>query len=256
MFTWIGAFGRIIINFISETGLTLLLFATTLVWLIRPPLRLKNTFKQMERVGVDSLPVILITATFTGLVLALQSYTGFKRFNAESMVGTVVALSMTRELGPVLTGLIVAGRVGSSLAAELGTMKVTEQIDALYTLATDPVKYLIVPRFLAGLIMLPLLTIVCDITGIMGGFLISVNLLGANPTVYLRKTWQYLELNDVYTGLFKACVFGMIIAMIGCYQGFYTRGGAEGVGKATTKAVVVSSMLILVFDYILTAFFF
>ena len=256
MFTWIGAFGRIIINFISETGLTLLLFATTLVWLIRPPLRLKNTFKQMERVGVDSLPVILITATFTGLVLALQSYTGFKRFNAESMVGTVVALSMTRELGPVLTGLIVAGRVGSSLAAELGTMKVTEQIDALYTLATDPVKYLIVPRFLAGLIMLPLLTIVCDITGIMGGFLISVNLLGANPTVYLRKTWQYLELNDIYTGLFKACVFGMIIAMIGCYQGFYTRGGAEGVGKATTKAVVVSSMLILVFDYILTAFFF
>ena len=156
MFTWIGAFGRIIINFISETGLTLLLFATTLVWLIRPPLRLKNTFKQMERVGVDSLPVILITATFTGLVLALQSYTGFKRFNAESMVGTVVALSMTRELGPVLTGLIVAGRVGSSLAAELGTMKVTEQIDALYTLATDPVKYLIVPRFLAGLIMLPI----------------------------------------------------------------------------------------------------
>jgi phospholipid/cholesterol/gamma-HCH transport system permease protein len=256
MFTWIGAIGRVIIDFISEMGQTLLLFATTLVWLVRPPFRLKITFKQMERVGIDSLPVILITATFTGLVLALQSYTGFKRFNAESMVGTVVALSMTRELGPVLTGLIVAGRVGSSMAAELGTMKVTEQIDALYTLATDPVKYLIVPRFLAGMIMLPLLAIICDITGIMGGFLISVNLLGANPTVYLRRTWLYLELNDIYTGLFKACVFGMIIAMIGCYQGFYTSGGAEGVGKATTKAVVVSSMLILVFDYILTAFFF
>ena len=256
MLTWVGMLGRKIIDFVQEMGNVLLLLWTTITWLFRPPFRVRVTLKQMERVGIDSLPVILITAMFTGLVLALQSYTGFKRFNAESMVGSVVALSMTRELGPVLTGLIVAGRVGSSMAAELGTMKVTEQIDALYTLATDPVNYLIVPRFIAGLIMLPLLTIICDITGMFGGYFISVNVLGANPVVYFIKSFQYLELNDIYTGLTKACVFGMIIALIGCYQGFYAKGGAEGVGKATTRAVVVSSMLILIFDYIITAFFF
>lgn len=256
MLKWLDILGQSIINLINEIGRTLILLGTTLAWLFRPPLRAKLTFKQMEQVGVNSLPVILITATFTGLVLALQSYTGFKRFNAESMVGTVVALSMTRELGPVLTGLIVAGRAGSAMAAELGTMRVTEQIDALYTLATDPVKYLVVPRFIAGLIMLPLLTIICDITGIFGGYFISVNILGTNPTLYIRRTQQYLELDDIYSGLLKACAFGMIIAIISCYQGFYTRGGAEGVGRATTKAVVISSMLILIFDYILTAFLF
>lgn len=256
MLRWLDLLGESIINFVNEVGRVLLLSWTTLTWLFRPPLRAKLTLKQMEHVGVNSLPVILITAGFTGMVLALQSFIGFKRFNAESMVGTVVALSMTRELGPVLTGLIVAGRAGSAMAAELGTMKVTEQIDALYTLATDPVKYLIVPRFIAGLIMLPLLTIICDITGILGGYFISVNVLGANPISYIRRTEQYLEFNDIYSGLLKACVFGMIIALIACYQGFYTKGGAEGVGRATTKAVVISSMLILIFDYILTALLF
>ena len=213
MLRWLDLLGESIINFVNEVGRVLLLSWTTLTWLFRPPLRAKLTFKQMEQVGVNSLPVILITATFTGMVLALQSFVGFKRFNAESMVGTVVALSMTRELGPVLTGLIVAGRAGSAMAAELGTMKVTEQIDALYTLATDPVKYLIVPRFIAGLIMLPLLTIICDITGILGGYFVSVNILGANPISYIRRTEQYLEFNDIYSGLLKACVFGMIIAL-------------------------------------------
>lgn len=256
MLRWLDILGKSIISFISEVGRVLLLLWSTLTWLFRPPLRAKLTFKQMEQVGVNSLPVILITATFTGMVLALQSFVGFKRFNAESMVGTVVALSMTRELGPVLTGLIVAGRAGSAMAAELGTMKVTEQIDALYTLATDPVKYLIVPRFIAGLIMLPLLTIICDITGILGGYFVSVNVLGANSVIYIRRTKQYLEFEDIYSGLIKACVFGMIIAFISCYQGFKAKGGAEGVGRATTKAVVISSMLILIFDYILTAFLF
>jgi len=212
--------------------------------------------RQIEEVGIRSVPVVLITGTFTGMVLALQSYTGFKRFNAEAFVGTVVALSMTRELGPVLSGLMVSGRVGSAMAAELGTMQVTEQIDALYTLATNPIKYLIVPRFLASLIVLPILTVFADGLGILGGYLVSVNLLGSNPTIYMRRTFDYLDLEDIYIGLFKACIFGMIIAVVGCYQGFNTQGGAEGVGKATTRAVVMSSLLILIANYFITALFF
>jgi phospholipid/cholesterol/gamma-HCH transport system permease protein len=210
----------------------------------------------MEAVGVESIPVVLITATFTGMVLALQSYTGFQRFNAEGLVGTVVALSMTRELGPVLTGLIVAGRAGAAMAAELGTMKVTEQIDALASLAVDPVQYLITPRLLAGMLMLPLLTVFSDFIGIIGGYLISVQMLEANPGIYIRRTIQYLEPNDIWGGLLKAMVFGTLIATISCYKGFNTQGGAEGVGRATTGAVVIAEMLILISDYFLTAFLF
>jgi len=234
----------------------MILFTQTLGWIFRPPLQGREILKQMEEVGVRSFPVVVITSAFTGMVLALQSYTGFKRFNAESMVGTVVALSVTRELGPVLTGLMVSGRVGSAMAAELGTMRVTEQIDALYTLATNPIKYLIVPRFLAAMIMLPILVVFADVIGIFGGYLVSVKLLGTNPTLYIRRTWQLLELNDIYTGLLKALCFGMIVAMIGCYEGFSAEGGAEGVGRATTKAVVLSSLLILISNYFITAFLF
>ncbi|MBI5789464.1 MAG: ABC transporter permease [Candidatus Schekmanbacteria bacterium] len=243
-------------SFIEETGNITLLFIETLKWCLRPPFRLKHVVDQMEEVGVNSLPVVLITATFTGMVLALQSYTGFQRFNAESLVGTVVALSMTRELGPVLTGLIVAGRAGSAMAAELGTMRVTEQIDALSTLAVNPIHYLIVPRLVASFIMIPTLVIISDVVGILGGYAVSVRLLGANPVIYMKRTINHLELNDIYTGLLKAAVFGAIIALIGCYKGFYTSGGAEGVGKATTGSVVISSMLILICDYILTALLF
>jgi phospholipid/cholesterol/gamma-HCH transport system permease protein len=225
-------------------------------WTVRPPIDVRNLLKQIEEVGIKSIPVVLITGAFTGMVLALQSYTGFKRFNAEAFVGTVVALSMTRELGPVLSGLMVSGRVGSAMAAELGTMQVTEQIDALYTLATNPIKYLIVPRFLASVIVMPILTLFADVVGILGGYLVSVNLLGSNPTIYIRRTFDYLDLEDFYTGLLKSVVFGMIIAIVGCYQGFHTQGGAEGVGKATTKAVVMSSLLILIANYFITALFF
>jgi phospholipid/cholesterol/gamma-HCH transport system permease protein len=172
------------------------------------------------------------------------------------MVGTVVALSMTRELGPVLTGLMVAGRVGSAMAAELGTMRVTEQIDALYTLATNPIKYLIVPRFLAAMIMLPILAIFADVIGMLGGYLVSVQILGTNPTLYIRRTWDYLEFNDLCSGLLKAVCFGMIVATISCYQGFSTQGGAEGVGRATTKAVVISSLTILISNYFITVILF
>lgn len=234
----------------------MVLFIQTFTWILRPPLQAKEILKQMEEIGVRSFPVIAITAAFTGMVLALQSFTGFKRFGAETMVGTVVALSVTRELGPVLTGLMVSGRVGSAMAAELGTMRVTEQIDALYTLATNPIKYLIVPRFLAAMIMLPILAVFADVIGILGGYLVSVQILGTNPTLYVRRTWDYLELNDIYTGLLKAIVFGVMIATASCYQGFTAQGGAEGVGRATTKAVVLSSLLILISNYFITAFLF
>ncbi len=245
-----------ILRFLEESGRVMILFLRTVHFIFRPPLDLRNLLKQVEYVGIKSVPVVLITGAFTGMVLALQSYTGFKRFNAEAFVGTVVALSMTRELGPVLSGLMVSGRVGSAMAAELGTMQVTEQIDALYTLAINPIKYLVVPRFLASLIVMPILTAFADVVGILGGYLISVILLGSNPTIYIRRTYDYLDLEDVYIGLLKACIFGMIIATIGCYQGINTRGGAEGVGKATTNAVVISSLLILVANYFVTALFF
>jgi phospholipid/cholesterol/gamma-HCH transport system permease protein len=256
MYNLLELLGNEIITFIEEMGLVAQLFGNAIKWLFRPPLRLQHIIAQMEEVGFNSIPVVLITASFTGMVLALQSYIGFKRFSAESLVGTVVSLSMTRELGPVLTGLMVAGRIGAAMAAELGTMRVTEQIDALVTLGVNPVKYLVVPRLVAGVMMLPLLAILSDILGVTGGYFVSVNMLGANPVVYLRRSTDFLKLNDIYSGLLKAAVFGGIIAIIGCYKGFYAEGGAEGVGKATTGAVVISCMLILITDYFLTALLF
>ncbi|MEE8329406.1 MAG: ABC transporter permease [Thermodesulfovibrionia bacterium] len=241
---------------IEEIGHIMMLFYSILKWLMRPPFEIKNIIKQMYEVGVKSLPVVLITAIFTGMVLALQSYTGFKRFGAEGLVGTVVALSMTRELGPVLTALIVTGRAGAAMAAELGTMRVTEQIDAMETLAVNPIKHLVLPRFLAGLIMLPFLTVISNIVGIMGGYFVTVTLLGANLTTYMRMTWDYLEFQDIYNGLIKACFFGAALTLICCYKGYYTKGGAEGVGKATTGAVVISFMTILISDYFLSAWLF
>jgi phospholipid/cholesterol/gamma-HCH transport system permease protein len=248
--------GRACLGFLDEAGSLALLLGQTLVWVVRPPFRVRSLFEQMAFVGVNSLPIVMITAIFTGAVLALQTMTGFKRFNAQDLVGTIVALSICRELGPVLTGLIVSGRVGSGMAAELGTMKVTEQIDALETLATDPVNYLVVPRFLAGLVMLPVLTALADVVGMAGGYAVSVFVLHANPTIYFRRSMDFLAFEDIYTGMVKAAVFGMIIAIVGCHRGFHTEGGAEGVGRATTHSVVLSSMLILTANYFITAFFF
>jgi phospholipid/cholesterol/gamma-HCH transport system permease protein len=248
--------GKKTIRFTTETGRLLLLLVQTLKQIPVPPLGIKNIVKQMLEVGVKSVPVVIVTGLFTGMVLALQTFTGFKRFGAESLVGSVVALSMTREMGPVLTGLIVTGRAGAAMAAELGTMRVTEQIDALETLATNPIKHLIVPRFLAGIIMLPALTVIADIVGILGGFMITVGLFGASSAQYWKRTWDILELEDVYNGLIKACFFGACIAIISCYRGFYSEGGAEGVGKATTGAVVISFMIILISDYFLSAWLF
>src|SRR5215469_10826 len=203
-----------------------------------------------------SLATAFSPAIFTGMVLALQSYTGFSRFAAEGAVATVVVLSVTRELGPVITGLMVAGRVGAAMAAEIGTMRVTDQIDALTSLSTDPLRYLVLPRLLAGLITLPILVLIADIIGVFGGYLVGVYRLGFNPEAYINRTHQYLETMDVVSGLIKAAVFGFIVALMGCYHGYYSRGGAQGVGQATTYAVVSASVLILVFNYLITAAFF
>jgi phospholipid/cholesterol/gamma-HCH transport system permease protein len=203
-----------------------------------------------------SLPVVALTAVFSGMVIALQSYTGFARFNAEGATASVVVLSVVRELGPVLAGLMVAGRVGAAMAAELGTMRVTDQIDALGTLSTNPMKYLIAPRLLAGLIALPLLVAVADVLGVAGGFLVGTAKLGFAPAAYIAATASILQWNDVIAGLVKAGVFGFIVALMGCFHGYNSKGGAQGVGAATTNAVVSASILILAFDYVLTELFF
>jgi phospholipid/cholesterol/gamma-HCH transport system permease protein len=245
--------GRRTSRLITEVGGVLMFFGQTIRWTFSRPFYLKNVLKQMEQIGVNSVPVVLTTALSTGMVLALQSYTGFKRFGAQTLIGTVVSLSMTRELGPVLTGLMVAGRAGASMAAELGTMRVTEQIDALSTLATNPMKYLVVPRFIASTIMMFFLTALGMIIGIVGGYFVGVKVLGTNPVTYINNSINYTEVSDIWFGLIKALVFGAVVGLIGCYKGFNTEGGAEGVGKATTGAVVVSCMLILILDYFLSA---
>jgi phospholipid/cholesterol/gamma-HCH transport system permease protein len=253
---FIDQLGKSTLASVEEIGKILILFLSVLIWMARPPLKAKNIFKQMEFVGVKSIFVVVLTGTFTGMVLALQSYHGFRLFSAESMVGMAVALSMTRELGPVLTALMVTARAGSAMAAELGTMRVTEQIDALYVMAANPVKHLIVPRVLAGVIMVPFLTVVSDFVGIVGGYVVGVELLGINSGSFVRNITRHLDMEDIYNGLIKAAVFGLILSLIGCYKGFNTRGGAEGVGRATTEAVVLASVSILVSDYFLTAIMF
>jgi phospholipid/cholesterol/gamma-HCH transport system permease protein len=248
--------GRAVLAGVEEMGKILLLFVSVLAWMFRPPLKLRNIFKQMEFVGVKSIFVVVLTGTFTGMVMALQGYHGFRMFSAESLVGSTVALGMTRELGPVLTSLMVTARAGSAMAAELGTMRVTEQIDALYVMAANPVKHLIVPRVIAGVLMVPLLTVVSDFMGILGGYFVGVKILGINSGVFIRNMTRLVDLDDIYNGLVKAACFGLILSLIGCYKGFNTSGGAEGVGRATTDAVVLASITILISDYFLTAIMF
>ncbi|MFZ3071997.1 MAG: ABC transporter permease [Thermodesulfobacteriota bacterium] len=243
-------------NFVTTAGSMTIMLGQATYHLFVPPVKFRNIFKQMEFVGVNSLFVVILTGTFTGMVLAMQSYDALKRFGAEGLVGPAVALSMARELGPVLTGLMVAGRAGSAMATELGTMRVTEQIDAIYTMALNPVKYLVVPRLVAGITMLPILAIVTDFVGVLGGYFVGVKLLGINSGVYIGRTIDYVDVDDIFYGLVKSAVFGLIIALVSSYQGYTTSGGAEGVGRATTKAVVLSCVMILVFDYILTAIMF
>lgn len=252
----IDRIGKTVLQNIEEMGRILLLFLACLRWMFTRPVKFKLIFKQMEFVGVKSLFVVILTGIFTGMVMALQSYHGFRLFSAESLVGSTVALGMTRELGPVLTSLMVTARAGSAMAAELGTMRVTEQIDALYVMAANPVKYLIVPRVISGFTMVPLLTVISDFLGILGGYFVGVHLLGINEGVFIKNITKLVELSDIYNGMTKAACFGLILSVIGCYKGFNTKGGAEGVGRATTEAVVLSSISILISDYFLTAIMF
>lgn len=210
----------------------------------------------MIEIGFYSLPVVALTTMFSGMVIALQSYSGLSTLSSEGVVASVVELTITRELGPVMAALMVAGRVGAAMAAELGTMRVTEQIDALTTLSTNPFKYLIVPRVLAGVLMLPVLVLIGDVIGIYGGWLICVYKLDFNGTNFLRNVWNFMQAIDIYSGMTKAAVFGFIVTLLGCYNGYHSRGGAEGVGAATTNAVVASSILILISNYWLTELFF
>ena len=252
----LAAIGRVFLGFLAAVGRLTVFTGTSLSHCVRPPIYLRLILRQMLEIGYYSLPVVGLTALSTGMVLALQSHTGFARFAAEGAVATVVVISMTRELGPVLGALMVAGRVGAAMAAEIGTMRVTEQVDALTTLSTNPYKYLVAPRLIAGIMMLPCLVVVADIIGVFGGFLVGTYQLGYNPANFIHAVWDNMKFMDVVSGLIKASVFGLIITLMGCYHGYHSKGGAQGVGQATTNAVVSASILILTSDYILTALFF
>ena len=252
----INRVGNRIILDIEALGQLLLVLAAALMSLFLPPYRLREVLRQMEFVGVKSLIVVSLTGTFTGMVLALQTYYAFATFNAEAMVGATVALSMTRELGPVLSSLMVTARAGSAMAAQLGTMRVTEQIDALSTMAVDPIEYLFAPRILAALIMVPVLTVYFDFLGIMGGYFVGVNYLHIPSGPFINSMIKYTDYIDLVDGLIKSCVFGLILSFISCYKGYTAAKGAEGVGLATTQAVVLSSVLIMISDYFLTDWLF
>ena len=251
-----AAMFRSVESFFEELGRTAQIFFRVLRWTPRPPYDWEQLFTQMVRVGVQSLPVVLLTALFTGGVMALQIFTVLARFGAENYVGSIVGLAMVRELAAVLGALMIAGRCGSAMGAEIGAMRVTQQIDALEVLATDPVHYLVVPRVWATTLVLPLLIALADAVGIFGGYVVSVIVMGANPSTYLDISFRYMELNDLTSGLIKAAVFGLLISTIGCAKGFYTDRGAEGVGRSTTAAVVTGSIAVLIFNFFLTKLMF
>jgi len=252
----LAAIGRAVIAALAGVGRVTLFAAETVSHLARPPYYGREFGHALMQIGWFSLPVVGLTALFTGGALALQIYAGGARFNAETVVPSIVAIGLTRELGPVLGGLMVAARVASSIAAEIGTMKVTEQIDALVTLSTNPMKYLTLPRVLAATLSVPMLVAVGDAIGIMGGFLVGVGRLDFGAGTYLETTVDFLEAWDVISGLIKGAVFGFIVALMGCYHGMHSSGGAQGVGRATKRAVVASSVLILAANYVLTEVFF
>ena len=250
-----AAVGRTTLDLIQEIGRLTIFTADAVSSFVRPPIYWSLVLKQIMHIGFFSLPVVGLTAFFTGGVLALQIYIGASRYGAEQFVPTVVLVGILRELGPVIAGLMVAGRVAAAIAAELGTMRVTEQIDALTTLATRPIKYLVVPRLMAALISMPILVAIADSIGVLGGYVASTKSLGFTGAIYLNTTVAALTNRDVFSGLWKAVVFGFIIALMGTYNGFHSKGGAQGVGAATTNAVVSASILILAANYLLTILF-
>ena len=251
-----AAVGRVFLAFLAGTGRLMVFAADAVSHCVRPPIYWYLVLRQMVRIGYFSLPVVGLTAFFTGAVLCLQIFIGGSRYGAEAFVPQIVVLGITRELGPVIAGLMVAGRVAAAIAAEIGTMRVTEQIDALTTLSTNPVKYLVTPRLIAAVITMPVLVAIADSIGVLGGYVVGTTTLNFNGAVYLRNTADFVTQGDVVSGLVKASVFGFIIALMGCYHGFHSKGGAQGVGQATTNAVVSASILILAANYMLTSVFF
>jgi phospholipid/cholesterol/gamma-HCH transport system permease protein len=251
-----ASIGRLFLTFLGEVGRLTTFTINSVTAILRPPFYWRLLAQQFMRIGWFSLPVVGLTAFFTGGALALQIFIGGNRYGAESFVPQIVVLGITRELGPVIAGLMVAGRVAAAIAAEIGTMRVTEQIDALTTLSTNPVKYLVVPRLVAAVISLPILVGIADAIGVFGGYIVATKSLNFNGAVYLKNTADFVTHHDVTSGLVKAAVFGFIIALMGCYSGFNSRGGAQGVGTATTNAVVSSSILILAANYLLTSILF
>jgi phospholipid/cholesterol/gamma-HCH transport system permease protein len=248
--------GRAVLALLAEIGRVVLFLRDSFFQGLVPTFYGRQIFQQMWSIGYNSLPVVGLTAFFTGGALALQIYTGSSPATAATLVPNIVAIGITRELGPVLAGLMVAGRVGASIAAELGTMRVTEQIDALDTLSTNAFKYLVGPRLLAAVVTLPILVAIGDTIGVMGGYIVGTRSLGFNGAAYIKTTNDFLHLDDVTSGLIKAAVFGLIIAVMGCYHGFNSKGGAQGVGRATTNAVVSASILILAANFALTSLLF
>ncbi len=252
----LAAIGRVVLALFAATGRLAEFMASAVSHCVRPPIYWKLVLQQMLRIGYFSLPVVGLTAFFTGAVLSLQIFIAGSRYGAETFVPQIVVLGITRELGPVIAGLMVAGRVAAAIAAELGTMRVTEQIDALTTLSTNPVKYLVTPRLIAGTVSMPILVAIADSIGVFGGYVVATKSLNFNGAVYLKNTANFVTQDDIVSGLVKAAVFGFIIALMGCYNGFYSKGGAQGVGAATTNAVVSASILILAANYLVTSIFF
>jgi phospholipid/cholesterol/gamma-HCH transport system permease protein len=239
-------------KFFEEFGKLSTTLIQTLIWAVRPPYRLKLLIQQMEFIGVKSTFIVVLTGAFTGAVFSIQAGYAFSLFNATYLIGPTVVLSLTRELGPVLTGLMITGRAGSAIATELGTMRVTEQIDALFTMAVNPIHYLVVPRVLAAIIMLPILTALFDFCGTLGSYLVSTHVIGISSATFWDNIIMLVQAKDLFNGMFKSIFFGFILALIGCYKGFYCDGGASGVGKATTESVVIASVTILISDYFFT----
>ncbi|MEL6257587.1 MAG: ABC transporter permease [Pseudomonadota bacterium] len=251
-FQWIGA---ALLGLLGEVGRLGRFAGAVILSAVTPPVYLGQLWRQMARIGFYSLPVVGLSGIFIGAALALNIYTGGARFNAEQFVPNIVVLGITRELGAVITGLMLAGRVSAGIAAEIGAMRVTEQIDALETLSANPTRYLYAPRLLAGILTLPLLVVIADIVGVMGGWLVGVYSLDFDSTIYLRNTVQFAEPQDIAAGLIKAAVFGGVIAIMGCYQGDRSKAGATGVGRAATLSMVGAAVLVLAFNYVLSTFF-
>ncbi len=251
---FINSIGATTLSLFKVAGEMSILFISTVKCIITKKMRYKLTMKQIEFIGIKSVPIVVLTGAFTGMVFGIQTYVGFKDFGAESMSGSLVTLAMVTELGPVLTGLMVAARVGSSIAAEVGTMKVTEQIDALDAMGINTVDYLVAPRLVAAAIVFPMLNVICIAFGLIGGYAVNVLFLGVNAVEYVDQSVLYVSFSDLLNSLIKAFIFGLVIVVVACYKGLTTRLGAEGVGKSTTQSVVISCVLILLFDYIITTF--